>query len=111
MAPRLLRIVGGGGSLPHPPCAAKRATAVASCTIFHRGSPAAASPGCWVLLGVGTQAVAGLAGFFQLRVALGGTHTCLTRRCRLLVPTVLPRGQPYRSVQHGRRPSHRGRPA
>src|SRR3954467_7769073 len=75
MAPGLPRIVGGGGSLPHPPCEAKRATAVA-CTILPiEGSPAAASPVCWVLLGVGTQAVAGLAGFFQLRVALGGdTH-------------------------------------
>jgi hypothetical protein len=31
-------IVGGGGSLPHPPCEAKRATAVA-CTIFHRRQP------------------------------------------------------------------------
>src|SRR4051812_13051598 len=84
MAPGLLRIVGGGGSLPHPPCAAKRATAVASCTILPiEGSPAAASPVCWVLLGVGTQAVAGLAGFFQLRVALGGTHPPgLTHRCR-----------------------------
>ena len=57
-------IVGGGGSLPHPPCEAERATAVASCTIFRRGSPAAASPVRWVLLGVGTHAVAGLAGFF-----------------------------------------------
>ena len=54
-------IVGGGGSLPHPPCEAKRATAVA-CTIC-QGSPAAASPVCWVLLGVGTHAVARLAGF------------------------------------------------
>src|SRR3954470_6793322 len=75
MAPGLLRIVGGGGSLPHPPCKAKRGTAVASCTILPiEGSPAAASPVCRVLLGVGTQAVARLAGFFQLRVALGG-HT------------------------------------
>src|SRR3954470_20161479 len=58
-------IVDGGGSLPHPPCEAKRATAVASCTILPiEGSPAAASPVCWVLLGVGTHAVAGLAGFF-----------------------------------------------
>ena len=58
-------IVGGGGSLPHPPCEAKRATAVASCTILPiAGSPAAASPGCWVLLGVGTHAVVGSAGFF-----------------------------------------------
>jgi hypothetical protein len=56
--------VGGGGSLPHPPCEAKRATAVA-CTILPiEGSPAAASPVCRVLLGVGTQAVARLAGFF-----------------------------------------------
>src|SRR3954453_8431747 len=83
MAPRLPRIVGGGGSLPHPPCKAKRATAVA-CTILPiEGSPAAASPVCWVLLGVGTQAVAGLAGFFPFRVALRGPLSrCLTRRCR-----------------------------
>jgi hypothetical protein len=35
-----------------------------ACTIFHRGSPAAARPVCRVLLGVGTHAVAGSAGFF-----------------------------------------------
>src|SRR3954470_703008 len=77
MAPGLLRIVGGGGPLPHPPCAPSGPPPwppARSCPIG-QGSPAAASPVCWVLLGVGTQAVAGLAGVFQLRVALGGdTH-------------------------------------
>jgi hypothetical protein len=61
-------IVGGGGSLPHAPCEAKWATAVA-CTILPiEGSPAAASPVCWVLLGVGTHAVAGSAAGQQLQL-------------------------------------------
>src|SRR5215212_7586743 len=73
MAPGRLRLVGGGGSLPHPPCEAKRATAMA-CTILPiEGNPAAASPVCWVLLGVGTHAVAGLAGFSQIRFGQGRT--------------------------------------
>src|SRR3954470_14618562 len=76
MAPGLLRIVGGGGAFPPPPCAAKRATAVASCTILPDwpGQPGGRQPGVLGPPGVGTHAVAGLAGFFQLRVALGGTH-------------------------------------
>src|SRR3954468_19627207 len=47
MAPGLPGIVGGGGSLPHPPCAAKRATAVASCTILPDwpGQPGGRQPG------------------------------------------------------------------
>jgi hypothetical protein len=60
--------VGAAGSLPHPPCEAKRATAVA-CTILPiEGSPAAASPVGWVLLGVGTHAVAGSAAGQQLQL-------------------------------------------
>src|SRR3954453_13295311 len=100
MAPGLLRIVGGGGSLPHPPCAASGPPPwppARSCPIG-QGSPATASPVCWVLLGVGTQAGAGLAGFFQLRVAPGGTHTPgLTHRCRPGSPSrVLPDRQGQR---------------
>src|SRR3954447_9378553 len=47
MAPGLPRIVGGGGSLPPPPCEAKRATAVASCTILPDwpGQPGGLQPG------------------------------------------------------------------
>src|SRR3954470_15768768 len=58
-------IVGGGGSLPHPPCEAKRATAVA-CTILPDwpGQPGGLPPGVLGPPGVGTQAVAGSAGFF-----------------------------------------------
>ena len=56
-------IVGGGGSLSHPPCEAKRATAVA-CTIL----PIEGSPVCWVLLDVGTHAVAGSAAGQQLQL-------------------------------------------
>src|SRR3954466_1546438 len=46
----------------------------------------------------------GARGVFLVTIRPKGGHSkpCLTRRCRLLVPTVLPRGQPYRSVQQGR---------
>src|SRR3954466_4261995 len=57
-------IVGGGGSLPHPPCEAKRATAVASGTILPiEGSPAAPSPVCWVLLASAPRQSRGSRGF------------------------------------------------
>src|SRR4051794_21781670 len=102
MAPGLLRIVGGGGSLPHPPCEAKQATAVA-CTIFHRGSPAAASPGGRVLLGVGTQAVAGSVRLSSLPRFLGGTLPRPgPRAAKLDPPPSRPPLQPHRSVQQSR---------
>ena len=57
-------IVGGGGSLPHPPCEAKRAIAMACTILPDRQAAGGPSPVCWVLLGVGTHAVAGSAAVF-----------------------------------------------